>query len=83
MHRHIAIMTNAANCPGEEPSKDQRFKDFAEPANDWFWEMDEALRFSYVSKICLSRALIQLISSAKPEKRSVPDFTTIAKTTMS
>ena len=50
MHRHIAIMTNAANWPGEEPSKDQRFKDFAEAANDWFWEMDEALRFSYVSK---------------------------------
>ncbi len=27
----------------------QRFKDFAEVASDWFWEMDEDLRFSYFS----------------------------------
>ena len=27
----------------------KRFKDFAEVASDWFWEMDENLRFSYFS----------------------------------
>ena len=27
----------------------QRFKDFAEVASDWFWEMDGELRFSYFS----------------------------------
>ena len=27
----------------------QRFKDFAEVASDWFWEMDKDLRFSYFS----------------------------------
>jgi len=26
-----------------------RFKDFAETAADWFWEMDEELRFTYLS----------------------------------
>ncbi len=26
-----------------------RFKDFADAASDWFWEMDENLRFSYFS----------------------------------
>ncbi len=26
-----------------------RFSDFAEASSDWFWEMDEALRFSYFS----------------------------------
>ncbi|NQU59686.1 MAG: PAS-domain containing protein [Rhodospirillales bacterium] len=26
-----------------------RFKDYAEVASDWFWEMDEELRFSYFS----------------------------------
>lgn len=29
---------------------EQRFRDFAEAATDWFWEMDEKLRFSYFSE---------------------------------
>ncbi len=29
---------------------EERFRDFAESATDWFWEMDEALRFSYLSR---------------------------------
>ena len=35
----------------EEALRDSenRFKDFAESASDWFWEMDENLRFTYVS----------------------------------
>ncbi|MEE8189522.1 MAG: PAS domain S-box protein [Kiloniellales bacterium] len=28
---------------------EKRFRDFAETASDWFWEMDEDLRFSYFS----------------------------------
>ena len=28
---------------------EDRFKDFAESVSDWFWEMDENLRFSYIS----------------------------------
>jgi len=27
-----------------------RFKDFAESASDWFWEMDEDLRFTFISE---------------------------------
>jgi len=29
---------------------EQRFRDFAESASDWFWEQDEQLRFTYVSE---------------------------------
>jgi diguanylate cyclase (GGDEF)-like protein/PAS domain S-box-containing protein len=29
---------------------ERRFRDFAETASDWFWEMDEDLRFSYFSE---------------------------------
>jgi PAS domain S-box-containing protein len=28
---------------------EERFRDFAETASDWFWEQDENLRFSYLS----------------------------------
>ncbi|MCC7045180.1 MAG: PAS domain S-box protein [Alphaproteobacteria bacterium] len=28
---------------------EQRFRDFAETASDWFWEQDENLRFSFIS----------------------------------
>ncbi len=28
---------------------EERFKDFSESASDWFWEMDENLRFTYFS----------------------------------
>jgi PAS domain S-box-containing protein len=28
---------------------EQRFRDFAESASDWFWEQDENLRFTYLS----------------------------------
>jgi len=30
--------------------RETRFKDFAETASDWFWEMDRELRFSYFSE---------------------------------
>ncbi len=29
---------------------EERFKDFAESATDWFWELDEDLRFSFLSE---------------------------------
>jgi PAS domain S-box-containing protein len=30
-------------------ASEERFRDFAESASDWFWEQDETLRFSYLS----------------------------------
>jgi PAS domain S-box-containing protein len=33
----------------ERRENERRFKDFANAASDWFWEMDENLRFSYFS----------------------------------
>ena len=30
-------------------NSEQRFKDFAKASSDWYWEMDETLRFSYFS----------------------------------
>ncbi len=31
-------------------TSEQRFRDFANTASDWFWEMDDRLRFSYFSE---------------------------------
>ncbi len=31
-------------------ASEERFRDFAESASDWFWEMDAELRFNYVSE---------------------------------
>ena len=31
-------------------AEQQRFKDFAETAADWFWELDSSLRFTYLSE---------------------------------
>ena len=37
--------------PARDPVSDERrFRDYAEAAADWFWEMDAALRFSYMSE---------------------------------
>ena len=33
----------------ERRENERRFKDFANAASDWFWEMDETLHFSYFS----------------------------------
>jgi PAS domain S-box-containing protein len=34
---------------GALSNSEQRFKDFAKASSDWYWEMDENLRFSYFS----------------------------------
>ncbi len=34
----------------ERRENERRFKDFANAASDWFWEMDETLHFSYFSQ---------------------------------
>ncbi len=34
---------------GDAPGGEERMRAFAEAGSDWFWEMDEALRFSYMS----------------------------------
>jgi PAS domain S-box-containing protein len=34
---------------GDTPDGEQRLRAFAEAGSDWFWEMDEGLRFSYMS----------------------------------
>ncbi len=30
-------------------NSEERFRDFTETASDWFWEMDECLRYTYIS----------------------------------
>jgi len=41
---------------------ERRFKDFADAASDWFWEMDEKFRFSY-----LSNSFTQISDGVYPE----------------
>ena len=42
-------ITELKQAEGALRDSRQRFKDFAEVASDWFWEMDGELRFSYFS----------------------------------
>ncbi len=42
-------ITDLKKAEGALRNSRKRFKDFAEVASDWFWEMDENLRFSYFS----------------------------------
>jgi PAS domain S-box-containing protein len=46
-HKQIAGATPSST--GAPPNEEQRLRAFAEAGSDWFWEMDEALRFSYMS----------------------------------
>ncbi len=47
--RHMAKVA-AAQAHLELVAEKQRFRDFAETAADWFWEIDADLRFTYVSE---------------------------------
>jgi two-component system cell cycle sensor histidine kinase PleC len=42
-------VTKARRLQAELAEREQRFQDFAEIASDWFWEIDEDLRFTWVS----------------------------------
>jgi PAS domain S-box-containing protein len=46
------VMDNTERKRAEEALREseQRFKDVAEAASDWFWEMDENLRFTFFSE---------------------------------
>ena len=48
VNRHVKEMTDLAE-------REQRFQDFAEIASDWFWEVDESLRFTWISPSGLMR----------------------------
>ena len=39
-----------AASPAESAGHESRYRDFAEAASDWFWELDRELRFIYMSK---------------------------------
>ncbi len=42
----VELMTSV----GDLRSSEERFKDFAEVSSDWFWEMDENLKFTFFSE---------------------------------
>ncbi len=46
----IRDVTREVNAETDLRSSEQRFRDFASASSDWFWEMDEALRFSFFSE---------------------------------
>ena len=45
----LFLLVEAAFTPGMPTSDEQTFRDYAEAAADWFWEMDTDLRFSFMS----------------------------------
>ena len=42
-------VTELKQSEQEVREREEKFKDFADASSDWFWEMDEELRFSYFS----------------------------------
>ena len=49
----VGIRTDITTLKGREHAlqeSEERFKDFADASSDYFWEMDENLRFSYFSE---------------------------------
>lgn len=62
----------------------QRFRDFAEVASDWFWEMDENLEFTFASEHAPENAqskLKQLIDHAHEQKINDWSFSELAQAT--
>ncbi|HSG33435.1 MAG TPA: PAS domain S-box protein, partial [Sphingomonadaceae bacterium] len=47
--RWVAMTLLKLQAEEELRRNQERFRDFAEAASDWLWEMDEGLRFSYFS----------------------------------
>ena len=43
------IAATTPSSTGKAPDDEQRLRAFAEAGSDWFWEIDESLRFSYMS----------------------------------
>lgn len=50
---------------------EDRFRDFAESASEWFWEMDSDLRFSYLSKSFASHTGLSPEGSLGKTRREV------------
>jgi signal transduction histidine kinase len=44
------LLVETPVVPGPLPETEQRLRDYAEAAADWFWEMDETLRFVSMSE---------------------------------
>lgn len=47
--RYHALLTDASEFKAMEEAA-QRYRDYTEITSDWYWEMDETLRFSYFSR---------------------------------
>ena len=46
----LFLLVESAFTPGMLKSDEETFRDYAEAAADWFWEMDTSLRFSFMSE---------------------------------
>jgi len=46
---HYRQLAEREVTQGRLQDSEERFRDFAETASDWFWEQDENLRFTYLS----------------------------------
>ena len=50
---------------------EQRFRDFAETASDWFWEQDEELRFTYLSNAVDTKSGLPISAHLGKTRREV------------
>src|SRR5260370_14806164 len=52
---------------------EERFRDFAETASDWFWEQDENLRFTYLSNAVADKSGMAVDAHIGKTRREVVD----------
>jgi PAS domain S-box-containing protein len=50
MVAHVQDISERRRAEAASRASEERFRDFAGASSDWFWEMDENLRFSYFSE---------------------------------
>ncbi len=50
VNERTRVEKSLASAEGSLSSKTARFSEFIRSSNDWFWEMDEDLRYTYVSQ---------------------------------
>ncbi len=68
---HFRQLAEREATQGRLRQSEERFRDFAESASDWFWEQDENLRFSYLSNAVYDKSGLQVDAHIGKTRREV------------
>ena len=72
---HDSLEIKVVERTRELRESEQRFRDISEASSDWFWEMDENLRFSYLSDhfTDVTGVAPEMLLGKTREETSIPD----------